>query len=92
MRIKAALLSILGSGMVLSAAPVLANDLEGQIDSIDRSSQSFVVQGIRFYVDERTDYDDGLRQFADLQVGQRVEVDFDWRDGRHIAEEIELDD
>lgn len=33
-----------------------------------------------------------LESFADLQVGQKVEVDFDYRDGRHVAKEIERED
>ncbi len=50
------------------------------------------VQGITFHTLASTDYDDGLDRFEDLQVGQKVEVDFEYRDGRHIATEIELDD
>lgn len=78
--------------LVLWATPVLADDLEGRIASIDSGEQSFVVQGIRFFVTPSTDYDDGLKGFADLQVGQKVEVDFDYRDGRHVAKEIEPED
>lgn len=69
-----------------------ANDLEGHIESVNAGEQSFVVQGITFHVTERTDYDDGLRTFEDLAVGQRVEVDFEYREGRHYALEIELED
>ncbi len=89
---KSALAGVLGSGLLMVAAPALADDLEGRIESVDTANRTFTVQGIQFHVDDRTDYDDGLRSFSDLKVGQKVEVDFDWRDGRHVATEIELDD
>lgn len=73
-------------------APAFAGDLEGAIESIDAGNKHFTVQGINFRTDDRTDYDDGLRGFSSLQQGQRVEVDFHYRDGSHIATEIELDD
>ncbi len=69
-----------------------ADDIEGRIASINPDEQSFVVQGITFFVTPTTDYDDGLRRFSDLQVDQKVEVDFVFRDGRHYATEIELED
>jgi hypothetical protein len=74
------------------APPTLADDLEGTIESIDRDRSSFTVQGIEFHVTDATDFDDGLKGFDGLQTGQRVEVDFQYRDGRHIATEIERDD
>lgn len=80
------------ASLSLFSGVALADDIEGKIESIDKGERSFVVQGITFYVDDSTDYDDGLKGFDDLQVGQRVEVDFDYRDGRHLAREIELDD
>jgi cold shock CspA family protein len=43
-------------------------------------------------VNQSTDYDDGLKGFADLREGQKVEVDFEYRDGKHFATEIELED
>ena len=76
--------------LVLFSIPALADDLEGRIESINKSEQSFVVQGIRFFVTQSTDYDDGLKGFADLKEGQKVEVDFEYRDGKHFAIEIEL--
>lgn len=78
--------------LVLCTSPALANDLEGRIESISQSEQSFVVQGIRFFVTQSTDYDDGLKGFADLREGQKVEVDFEYRNGKHFATEIELED
>lgn len=78
--------------LVLGSGPALADDVEGRIESINPGEQSFVVQGIRFFVTKSTDYDDGLKQFADLKEGQKVEVDFEYRDGKHFATEIELDD
>lgn len=91
MRIRSGLLAAVAS-LVLVSGHALANDIEGQIESIDAEGQSFVVQGITFHATPTTDYDDGLKRFEDLQVGQKVEVDFVYRDGRHYATEIELDD
>lgn len=70
----------------------LADDIEGRIESIDTERQTILVQGITFHVTGKTDFDDGLRNFADLAVGQKVEVDFKYREGKHFATEIELDD
>lgn len=67
-------------------------DIEGRIEAIDPQTRSFVVNGMVFHVDDRTDYDDELNRFADLRVGQRVEVDYVVRDGNRYAREIELDD
>ena len=67
-------------------------EIQGPIQSIDESQQSFVVQGITFFVTPSTDYDDGLKGFADLKKNQKVEVDFVYRDGKHFATEIELED
>lgn len=82
----------LGCAIVSFSVVASANDLEGVIDSINPEQQSFIVQGIEFFTTETTDYDDGLRSFADLQISQRVEVDFVYRDNRHYATEVELDD
>ena len=78
--------------LILCALPALADDLEGMIESISPGDKSFVVQGIRFFETPATDYDDGLRCFDDLRTGQKVEVDFKYRGGNHIAMEIELED
>ena len=75
-----------------STGALADDDLEGKIESIDQQARSFVVNGKTIHTDDRTDYDDDLNQFSDLQVGQRVEVDYVTRDGRMLAEEIELDD
>ncbi|MDX5363075.1 MAG: DUF5666 domain-containing protein [Pseudazoarcus pumilus] len=75
-----------------AAATAWADDIEGSIEAVDAANRSLTVQGITFLTTPGADYDDGLRRFEDLRVGQRVEVDFDYRDGRHIATEIELDD
>ena len=82
---------IVVSSIALSTS-VFADDLEGNIEEINDADQSFMVQGIEFFVSESTDYDDGLRGFSDLKIGQRVEVDFQFREGRHYATEIELED
>ncbi len=83
---------LLGFLFVLCSSPAFANDLEGTIESVNQNDQSFVVQGIRFFTTQSTDYDNGLKKFADLKEGQKVEVDFDYRDGKHIVKEIELED
>ena len=70
----------------------VADDIEGKVEAIKTDEQSFVVQGITFYVSESTHYEDGLKGLSDLQEGQKVEVDFRIKDGKHIATEIELDD
>lgn len=67
-------------------------DVEGRIESINQQAGSFVVNGMTIYTDRETDYDDDLERFTALKVGQKVEVDYVIRDGRHIAKEIELDD
>ena len=56
-QVKALLLAV---SVGLFSVSALANDVEGQIESINPEDQSFVVQGIRFYATELTDYDDGL--------------------------------
>ncbi|MBD3896959.1 hypothetical protein IEI94_13970 [Halomonas sp. ML-15] len=83
------------AGIALSAFTLTAqagNEVEGIIESVDAANRTLTVQGITFEVTDRTDYDDGLHRFEDLREGQRVEVDFEYRDGRHIATEIELED
>ena len=64
----------------------VADDMS-RSDTIDRwpVTKSLVVQGIRFFVTPSTDYDDGLKGFADLREGQKVEVDFEYRDGKHYC-------
>ena len=76
----------------MAATAAWADDIEGVIERVDAEARTLVVQGITFHANASTDYDDGLRRFEDLREGQRVEVDFDYRDGRHIATEIELED
>ncbi|MBW4530239.1 MAG: hypothetical protein KME02_06055 [Aphanothece saxicola GSE-SYN-MK-01-06B] len=78
-------------GMV--ATPVLADSsFEGKIQSVSSSDRSFVVKGQTFYTDGSTDYDDGLRAFADLKPGQKVKVEPSQRGGRRFAKEVELED
>lgn len=85
-------IALLSTLIAMFSVAALADDIEGRIEAIDHNSQTFVVQGITFNVTPTTDYDDGLRSFADLSIGQKVEVDFVYRDGKHYATEIELDD
>jgi hypothetical protein len=83
---------IVAAAFAALAGAAHANDIEGVIEHIDAANRSVTVQGITFYTTDATDYDDGLDRFEDLRVGQRVEIDFEYRDGRHIATEIELED
>lgn len=78
--------------LVLFSTSSLANDVEGYIETIDLDNESFVVQGIQFFVTPSTVYDDGPQSFSDLGAGQKVEVDFEYRDGKHYAIEVELED
>ncbi|PKM21015.1 MAG: hypothetical protein CVV11_06015 [Gammaproteobacteria bacterium HGW-Gammaproteobacteria-15] len=82
---------LLATAVTAISISAQADDIEGKIDAINAETQSFVVQGITFFTSTTTDYDDGLKTFADLKVGQKVEVDFEYRDNRHIATEIELE-
>ncbi len=82
-----------GFWFVLLSAPVLAdNEVEGHIESIKKSSQSFVVQGTEFFVTPSTKYEDGLKGFDDLRQGLKVEVEFQHRDGKNYVKEVELED
>ena len=84
----------LAAALALGAMAGLAHadDVEGVIERLDAANRTLTVQGITFITTARTDYDDGLKNFDSLRVGQRVEVDFEYRDGRHYATEIELED
>ena len=82
---------ILISASLLFSGMAFSNDVEGVVESVDQESQSLVVQGITFHVTDKTDYDDGLKKFSDLESGQIVEVDFVYKDGKHFATEIELE-
>lgn len=83
-------LAALAWGTLSSLA--FANDIEGTITQIDVDRRTLTVQGITFHTTASTDYDDGLERFEDLRVDQKVEVDFEYREGRHIATEIDLED
>ena len=82
---------VLAIPLALAAGAVYA-DLKGTVESVDANARSFVVQGITVTTDERTEYEDGLSQFEDIQPNQQVEVDLEIQDGRHIAEEVELEE
>ncbi len=84
--------SVAMAALLLGGTAVASNEVEGRIDAIDHDARTLTVQGIAFHTTDRTDYDDGLNSFDDLRVGQRVEVEFRYEDGRHVATEIELDD
>lgn len=78
--------------MLTFAAAAHANDVKGEIESLDSEGRTLTVQGIIFHTDDDTDYDDGLSSFDDLEEGQKVEVDFEYDGERHLAKEIELED
>lgn len=78
--------------LLVVTMPAYANDIEGIIESIDTEEETFVLQGITFETGATTFYDDGLKEFSDLHEGIRVEVDFQYQDGRHVATQIELED
>lgn len=84
--------SCLTAIFLFASGSVFANDLEGEIEAIDAAEKTIKVQGFEFAVTDKTDFDDDAEEFADLKVGQEVEVDFEYRDGKHIAVEIEADD
>lgn len=84
-------IAIAGSLSLFAVGAIADDDIKGAIDSIDADSGSFVVQGITIHTDDRTDYDDGLTGIGDLQPGMRVDVEYESRQGRNYAEEIELD-
>ncbi len=95
MKIKLSQLVAAGLGLlgllIVGIPAALANDLKGIVESVSSGNQSFVIQGITFFTTPSTEYEEGLRSFADLKPGQRVEVDFLIRDGRHYVKEVELD-
>ncbi|QJD57930.1 DUF1344 domain-containing protein [Pseudomonas sp. gcc21] len=76
----------------LTAASAHADDIEGNIESIDKEAMSLVVDGKSFSTNEQTEYEDELKSFSDLQQGMRVEVDYEETNGEMIATEIEVDD
>ena len=81
-----------GISLVFSAAAFADNEVKGQIESVKKASQSFVVSGTEFFVTPTTKYEDGLKGFEDLKQGLRVEVEYIQRDGKHWAKEVELED
>lgn len=68
-----------------------AADVEGRIVAVDEDARTFIVGEFTFQVTDDTRFEDGLRDLSGLRPGQPVEVDFEVRDGRHYATEIELD-
>jgi hypothetical protein len=82
---------LLASSLLLSGAAWADNKIEGPIESIQTSAESVTVQGLTIFATPSTDYDDGLKGFQDLKVGQRVEIEYVMREGKRYAQEIELD-
>lgn len=82
----------------LLAVPVLAlfsgavfagSGVEGSVESVDQEDQSFVVEGIQMKADETTEYENGLESFQDIEEGQDLDVEFEYRDGEHFATGVE---
>lgn len=76
----------------MTAVSAYADDVEGEIESVDAEARSFMVGGKTFTTNEQTEYEDELKSFADLKQGLRVEVDYEETNGEFIATEIEIDD
>lgn len=83
--------AIAGSFSLFAVGAMADQDLKGTIDSVDAGNGSFVVQGVTIHTDDRTDWDDGLTGIGDLKQGMAVDIEYNSRDGRNYAEEIELD-
>ena len=84
--------SATGLALALFSSTAFANEVEGTIESVDDGDQTFVVQGITFTVNDDTEYEDGAENFGDLRQGQTVEVEFEYNNDRHVAEEIAVTD
>lgn len=80
---------LLSVGLMLCSSMVLADNVEGKISAINSKAKSLVVQGKTFYVTPDTNFDDHLGSFKGLKVGQRVDVDYDRKNGKRYAAEIE---
>ena len=75
----------LSVGLMLCSTVVLADNVEGKISAINSKAKSLVVQGKTFYVTPDTNFDDNLGSFKGLKVGQRVDVDYDRKNGKRYA-------
>jgi hypothetical protein len=79
--------------ILIGASPAWADgEIKGRIEAVNQSNKTIVVDGITFYVTKETDYDGGLQIFDDFLKEQKVEIDFQYQDGKHFAVEIELED
>jgi len=70
-------------------------ELEGTIDSIsDPTFELTLLNGttITILTDEETEFEDGLEEFADLEVDLVVEVEIVPNNGDWLATEIEVED
>lgn len=67
-------------------------ELEGRVDQVDVAAGQFEVIGLTLSVDGATEWDDGLDDIGDLQTGDRVEVEYEARNGGYYVLEIELED
>ncbi len=82
---------LVAAPFALAAGAVHANDIEGEVESVDAEAGTLVVQGIEFHTDDNTDYDDKLTGLQDIKAGQRVEIDFKYEGERHVVKEIEVE-
>ena len=65
--------------------------IEGQVSSINGGNQSFRVGSFQqdIFTDNATQFRGGLRRFADLTIGMRVEVKARTNNGQLLAREVE---
>lgn len=78
-------------GMIATGA-FANNQVEGDVEEMDAEQGVFKVQGIEFQTDDSTDYEGDLSGLEDLEDGQQVEVEFEYREGEHVATEVEVED
>lgn len=69
-KVQTALLALATSVSMPSFANEL--DVEGVIESIDSGARSVVVDGQRYDLDERTDFDDDLVEVEVVEAGRRL--------------------
>ena len=84
--------------VILSTGALMASDFKGMIDSIDNANKTIQVNGNTIKVMPYTKIKqescgigwDSAKKFADLKVGDLVEVDLMHGDKGLVAEDIEI--
>lgn len=77
---------------LFAGAAFAGNEVEGAVESVDQEEQSFVVEGIQMKSDDATEYENGYDSFEDLEEGEDVDVEFEYRDGEHFATGVDKKD